>query len=307
MLSIIICTYNRSSDLKEAIESVLLNTTVDEDEIIVVDNNSNDDTKSVVEEIQARTKLVKYVFEENPGLTYARNRGIKESTHEWLVYLDHDGVFPNGFIERIKFGIHNFDFKAWSGFDEPIYPDGKPQWIKPTYLSVKLPFREPKHLNHTAYFFSGGSMVISRSLTEIIGGFNESIGTRPGALRYGEETEYQLRLREHDIPTGYDPGLKWYHKMSQEKTNMSFILKQAYIKGYDKIANSGETVNIKYTLMLICFFIIINTPMRVIKSTIWGNYKLETALLDSIRKPVGKYGEIKATLDLKFKTGSIWN
>jgi len=75
-LSVVVCTYNRAQLLTEALDSVC-NQTLDKSryEIIVVDNNSADGTRELVGEFCRRFSNVRYCFEPQQGLSYARNRG----------------------------------------------------------------------------------------------------------------------------------------------------------------------------------------------------------------------------------------
>ncbi|HYC27551.1 MAG TPA: glycosyltransferase [Chitinophagaceae bacterium] len=84
MISVIIPCYNHAQYLPEAINSVL-EQTYSPVEIIVVNDGSVDDTEAV-----ARRYPVKYVSQPNSGLSAARNKGIDNSTGEYLVFLDAD-------------------------------------------------------------------------------------------------------------------------------------------------------------------------------------------------------------------------
>ena len=57
------------------------------DEIIVVDNNSTDQTKYIITKKYPNIRLI---HEKQQGVSYARNRGIKESKNEWIAFLDSD-------------------------------------------------------------------------------------------------------------------------------------------------------------------------------------------------------------------------
>jgi glycosyltransferase involved in cell wall biosynthesis len=84
-VSVIIPCYNQGHYLGEAIDSVLAQT-VPVDEIIVIDDGSTDDTEMV-----ARQYLtVRYVQQTNQGQCGARNRGITESSGDYLIFLDAD-------------------------------------------------------------------------------------------------------------------------------------------------------------------------------------------------------------------------
>ena len=79
-ISVVICTYNRSTILKNALETIL-NQTIDPSfyEVIVVDNNSTDQTKRQVRNFSSLQANIRYVLEKQVGLSHARNRGWRES------------------------------------------------------------------------------------------------------------------------------------------------------------------------------------------------------------------------------------
>ncbi len=84
-VSVIITCYNHGNYLADAIDSVKRQT-YNSIEIVVIDDGSTDETASVV----ATFPNVKYVYQENAGLSAARNRGVNESTGKYLMFLDAD-------------------------------------------------------------------------------------------------------------------------------------------------------------------------------------------------------------------------
>ena len=89
MVSVVIPTYNRSALLKEAVESVLVQT-VGADEVIIVDDGSTDETPRVLEAFGSR---VRFLRKENSGVSAARNAGIEVARGEWLAFLDSDDLW----------------------------------------------------------------------------------------------------------------------------------------------------------------------------------------------------------------------
>ena len=79
MISICICTYNRSVSLERTLHSLTEQKRVDLDatEVLVVDNNCTDQTANVVEAFQERLPI-RRVKESRQGLAHARNRGVAE-------------------------------------------------------------------------------------------------------------------------------------------------------------------------------------------------------------------------------------
>jgi glycosyltransferase involved in cell wall biosynthesis len=85
LVSVIIPCYNQACFLVDAIGSVLAQT-YRHIEIIVVDDGSQDDTAGVV----ANYAMVRYIRQDNQGLSGARNTGTRESRGAYLVFLDAD-------------------------------------------------------------------------------------------------------------------------------------------------------------------------------------------------------------------------
>ena len=92
-ISVIICTYNRAQNLPVCLGRLAGQQGVDglEWEVLVVDNNSTDATREALAEL-ARTLpiAIRYTFEPQQGLNYARNRGAQESLGRYFGYIDDD-------------------------------------------------------------------------------------------------------------------------------------------------------------------------------------------------------------------------
>ena len=79
-ISVVVCTYNREKMLPECLDS-LANQRANKNlyEVIVVDNNSKDNTSKVANEFVTKYSNFKILFEQNQGLSHARNLGLKEA------------------------------------------------------------------------------------------------------------------------------------------------------------------------------------------------------------------------------------
>ncbi len=94
MVSVVIPTYNRAPFVCEAINSVLGQTFSDY-EIIVVDDGSSDNTKEILKQYQDK---IKYIHQENLGVSSARNAGIKKSIGSWVAFLDSDDEWMSEYL-----------------------------------------------------------------------------------------------------------------------------------------------------------------------------------------------------------------
>lgn len=88
-VSVIIPTWNRSSLLPRALDSVL-GQSVPADEVIVVDDGSTDGTASMV---AARYPQVRLLRTPHGGVSAARNHGIRAVGGAWLAFLDSDDAW----------------------------------------------------------------------------------------------------------------------------------------------------------------------------------------------------------------------
>ena len=98
MISIIMPSYNQGSYLPEALDSVLAQTYTDW-ECIIVDDGSKDNTKDVAKLYCAKDSRIKYVYQENCGVSAARNNGVAHSKGEYILPLDGDDKIAPEFLE----------------------------------------------------------------------------------------------------------------------------------------------------------------------------------------------------------------
>jgi glycosyltransferase involved in cell wall biosynthesis len=97
LVSIIIPSYNHAQYVGAAIQSVL-DQTYDSVEIIVVDDGSTDNTRQVVGDFG---EAVRYIWQENQGLSAARNTGICAARGELIGVLDADDLYEPEFVATL--------------------------------------------------------------------------------------------------------------------------------------------------------------------------------------------------------------
>jgi glycosyltransferase involved in cell wall biosynthesis len=103
-VSVVILTFNRAKLLEQAIQSVL-NQTFQDFEIIIVDDCSTDDTMQVGKNfLDERIKYIRH--EVNKGVGAGRNTGVRNSTGEYIAFLDDDDQW---LPEKLRFQVECLD------------------------------------------------------------------------------------------------------------------------------------------------------------------------------------------------------
>jgi glycosyltransferase involved in cell wall biosynthesis len=92
-VTVIIPTYNAAGFLQECVESVLKQT-YSNFEIIVVDDGSTDNTREVLAPYISQN-LIKYYYQQNQGQGRARNLAIRNSSGEFVAFLDADDLWAS--------------------------------------------------------------------------------------------------------------------------------------------------------------------------------------------------------------------
>jgi glycosyltransferase involved in cell wall biosynthesis len=92
LVSIIIPTYNRAHCIRRAVDSAL-GQTYGELDVIVIDDGSRDETPALVRDTYGTDARVRYVRQENRGVSAARNHGIRLVKGSYCALLDSDDVW----------------------------------------------------------------------------------------------------------------------------------------------------------------------------------------------------------------------
>lgn len=98
--------------------------------VVVVENDDQPHSQEVVE-AAANQLDMHYVLETEPGIPFARNRGIEESLAlgcDWLIFIDDDEFVATGWLDAYLDAIKTYDVEAFTGPQIRIYPDHAPAW-----------------------------------------------------------------------------------------------------------------------------------------------------------------------------------
>lgn len=237
-LSLIIPTHNRSERLIAALESVIRQDLPAADwECVVVSNNSTDDTVARFGDFAARYPglNLRLVTEDGPGVSYARNRGIAETSAPLLVFIDDDERINPGFLRAYAdfFDAHP-DAVVAGGRIIAEYVTGRPAWLS---KYTEMPIANPMDFGDAVRPFpagrvpGGGNMAFRRSAALRYGGFDPSLGRVGRMLIGGEENDFFERLMRGGETCWYVPGAVMWHIIPPEKLTESYFRRLCYNVG----------------------------------------------------------------------------
>ena len=245
-LSLIIPTHNRSERLIAALESVIRQDLPAADwECVVVSNNSTDDTVARFGDFAARYPglNLRLVTEDGPGVSYARNRGIAETSAPLLVFIDDDERINPGFLRAYAdfFDAHP-DAVVAGGRSIAEYVTGRPAWLS---KYTEMPIANPMDFGDAVRPFpagrvpGGGNMAFRRSAALRYGGFDPSLGRVGRMLIGGEENDFFERLMRGGETCWYVPGAVMWHIIPPEKLTESYFRRLCYNVGVSQRLRAG--------------------------------------------------------------------
>lgn len=105
-VSIIVPVYNTEKDLPRCIDSILAQTYTDF-ELILVNDGSTDFSGKICDEYATKDNRIVVIHKENGGVSSARNIGIKNSTGEWISFVDSDDYLMQFFLQNFAMDENN--------------------------------------------------------------------------------------------------------------------------------------------------------------------------------------------------------
>jgi len=170
MVSIIMPAFNAGKTIIQSIESVIKQTYTDW-ELIVVDDCSTDDTeiivKNAINSLSGKSatedggKIIYIRNDENRGVAYSRNCGLKESKGDWIAFLDSDDLWTQDKLEKQMSVIANNEIKEgliFTGSSFILGERGKLDYI------LRVPKKVSKRDILKQNVISCSSVLVSREL-----------------------------------------------------------------------------------------------------------------------------------------------
>lgn len=237
-ISLIIPTHNRAASLIRLLESVVRQTADPALwECVVVDNASTDDTAARFAAFAAAHPQLglRMVYEPQPGVSHARNRGLREARAGLLAWADDDELLNEGFIEAyLDFFDRHPEAAVAGGGVIAEYTAGRPRWMS---RYTEMPIANPIDFGPVVRPFprgrvpGGGNMAFRRAAALRCGGFNPALGRIGRELTGGEENDFFERMQCAGETIWYVPEAVIRHIIPPEKLTEDYFCRLCYNVG----------------------------------------------------------------------------
>ena len=239
-ISVIVCTWNRAEMLADTLMSWRNVAPADGAvELVIIDNASTDDTARVCEAFRhdapGRTRVI---HEPRAGLSFARNRGLAESTGELVAFVDDDIYFDPAWLRAVLDAFHAHpEAGAIGGRSIPVFETARPRWVHDSMMvyygstnsgDQLRPMRFPEHP-------FGVNMALRRDVFDRVGGFRTDLGRIGSSLLSNEEKDLFYRVHAAGIASLYVPDAVIHHRVPAERVSKAWLLRRAYWQGISNV------------------------------------------------------------------------
>jgi GT2 family glycosyltransferase len=236
LISIVICTHNRSADVVECLDALFSTTPNPNIEVVVIDSGSNEEHSRRVEQYLQSRPSVRYTRLDVAGTSLARNAGLRLARGEWVWWLDDDAIPTADWPEKIAEVINQASAKTAiiGGRVVPKFEPGADidqlteRW---RLLLTCIEHNEPGYVSDGRNI-ACANMLMKKDVALQLGGFSERLGRSPGQMVTGEESLLIEVMQDHGFKCAYAPTLSVLHKVSSQRLTLDWVRERAYWEGH---------------------------------------------------------------------------
>ncbi len=245
--TVTICTYNGAKRIPAVLEHLQnqVGTEKLQWEVIVVDNNSQDNTAGIVTEYQKQWRedcQLRYIFEGQQGVSFARNRAVKEAkSHSLIGFLDDDNLPDRNWVaQAYYFGQEHPQAGAYGGIIHAKLDETPPPYFSQIKLFFAIYNRGPKAFQYKRNAkprripAAPGSVIRKQAWQECVAdklflmGRDEAKKTLLGAC---EDLEVMYRIQNSNWEVWHNPKMEIWHHIPSRRLEAGYLQKVAYTSG----------------------------------------------------------------------------
>lgn len=281
IVSIIIPCYNGTLYIKQTLDSILSQSFINFN-VIIIDDGSTDDLKSIL--TQYKDERISYIYQNNKGVSTARNKGIELANGEYLIFFDADDLMTDDFISSrvtylqqhshinfvsgpvIKFRdngerIHHFMGTGINGVSEILMFDQRIVTC-PSNFMFKSNFIKKRGLffHHELSSTADRFFLIRCHLAG-----NGMLENNLSALLYRISEKSMSNLLTSKL---VDDNVRFYELLLENKLIPRSLKKQALLNGYYSIAASYFKINFYFMAIKFAVLAFSYDPVRFMRKTL---------------------------------------
>lgn len=241
-LTVAIPTYNGENRLPKVLEKLKeqVNTEHINWEVIIVDNNSTDGTAKLVKEYQEnwlQDVSLKYCFEPQQGISFARQRAMNEAKGELVGFIDDDNLpFANWVNSACKFAQKHPKAGAFSSKIHGVFETNPPEELKDITFYLALVDRGSEPLMYEPRkkgLPPGAGMVVRRDVWQkYVPAKLLLIGkTEKTEMPIGEDAEALLYIYKAGWEIWYNGEMEIEHMISSSRIEKKYLISLMRIVG----------------------------------------------------------------------------
>lgn len=247
LVSVLVPCYNQAHFLPEALDSLLAQTYTNW-EAIVVNDGSSDNTEDVALKYVEKDSRIKYIYQDNKGLSGARNTAILHSSGKYLLPLDSDDKIANHYL------LNGVDFLERHS-DYSVYY-GKAEFFGGKLEKWNIEYKNYRELLKRNCIYC--SSIFRKEECLACGCYDESF--KKGL----EDWEFYIRLLRGEKKVFQDSTVVFFYRKNPNGNSMSDRFDETY-------QNTALTVYAKHINIYIKYF---DNPLEYVNGTHWSQRRI---------------------------------
>ncbi|MCR5025929.1 MAG: glycosyltransferase family 2 protein [Methanobrevibacter sp.] len=221
-VSVIVPVYNEERYISSTLDSII-NQNFKDFELIVVDDGSTDNTLNIVNDKLSDSKINhKIIHQENKGVSSARNRGIDESSGDYIVFIDADDYILTDHLSQLYNPGYDFSLiqlvkKEGENTSSPHIYETE-EMTTENFIKLELEMKIPFNFVQLSY---NASIIKDNDLK-----FREDV-------TYGEDSDFAMRTLSYG-----------------DKIKISNEITYFYIQHQSSLINTSKLKRFDYVLVL---------------------------------------------------------